>query len=254
MLFSLSNRRHPLYKLGKRRVRQDKRNFQLRALIANRLKVPSEYSFDVVHPGIPLKMYANDRAGCCVISARASQTVRFELLEQKKVISITDKEVLNQYFKETGGSDVGLYLLDSLNAWRSGWKAGGKTYKIKAFAQVDPKSRDNIKQALFAEVGLACGISLPLSSRKEFDSGKAWSTTSGKGSEPGSWGGHCVLVVGYTSIGPVCLTWAQRQQMTWGFFAKYCDEAYVVIDAFNTAKKRKLFNRKKIEELLKLSA
>ena len=250
MLRSFS-KQHPNFKLGKLAVKKDSRNFQLRALIAKRLAVPPEYSFDVAHPGAPLKMYANDNYGCCVISARANQTVRFEIVEQKKVISITDKEVTNEYFRETGGSDTGLYILDSLDQWRkTGWKVGGKTYKIKAYAQVNPKSRDDVKQAIFAEVGIAIGINLPLSAQAEINAGKPWSITSGKNSTPGSWGGHCVLVVGYTTTGPVCLTWGQRQQMTWAWFAKYCTEAYVVIDAINTAKKKKLFNTKKINELL----
>ena len=56
---------------------------------------------------------------------------------------------------------------------------------------------------------------------------------------------------GYTKLGPVCVTWGRKQQMTWAFFNKYCDEAYAIIDAVDTAKKRKGLNAKKIKAYLK---
>ena len=62
-------------------------------------------------------------------SGRAHQSLRFENLEQKSVITITDKDVTKEYFKETGGPDTGLYVLDSLNLWRqieSGRRQGKK--------------------------------------------------------------------------------------------------------------------------------
>ena len=61
--------------------------------------------------------------------------------------------------------------------------------------------------------------------------------TSGPGSRKGSWGGHYVYVPGYTPPGPVCVTWGRKQQMTWAWFAKYCDEAYAVFDAKNRFRK-----------------
>ena len=38
-------------------------------------------------------MFANDTYGCCVISGRAHQSLRFEDIEQSKVIDITDKDI-----------------------------------------------------------------------------------------------------------------------------------------------------------------
>jgi hypothetical protein len=215
--------------------------------IVNPATLPPEYSFDVAHPnsGVPLKMFGNDRYGDCVIAARAHQTLRFEFIEQKKVLPISDKEVLNEYFKETGGGDSGLYILDSLKAWQRGWKAGGKTYKIQVFAEIDRASRNQLKQTIFADIGAVIGVSLPASAMKEFDAGKPWSSTKGRGQD-----GHCVFVVGYTTVGPVCVTWAQRQQMTWAWYFAYADEAYAVIDALNTPKTRRLIDAGKIENFL----
>jgi hypothetical protein len=60
-----------------------------------------------------------------------------------------------------------------------------------------------------------------------------------------------VHVPGYTSKGPVCVTWAQKHQMTWAFFDKYCDEAYAIIDAIDTAKKKKALDAAKLNAFLK---
>ena len=46
------------------------------------------------------------------------------------------------------------------------------------------------------------------------------------------------------------MTWGRKQQMTWAFFGKYCDEAYAIIDAVDTAKKRKGLDAKKIKTFL----
>lgn len=242
---------HPLYKLGRLKPRIDKRTLKLATILRRGLKqLPPEYSFDTKYPGIPLPMFANDQYGDCVIAGRAHQTLRFEFMEQNKVIKITDKDVLNEYFKETGGSDSGLVMLDSLNAWRKGWKVSSKTYKIKAYAAIPPAAKDSIQQTIFSDVGCYVAIDLPLSAQKEFDAGKPWAKTTGPGTTIGSWGGHCVYVVGYTTTGPTCITWGQRQQMTWTWFKKYCVEAYAVIDALNSTKKKQLFNEKAINEFL----
>jgi hypothetical protein len=38
--------------------------------------------------------------------------------------------------------------------------------------------------------------------------------------------------------------------MTWAFFDKYCDEAYAIIDAVNTRKKRRALDERKIRSFL----
>ena len=73
-----------------------------------------------------------------MIAGRAHQTLRFEDIEQGSVLMINDKDITKEYFKETGGVDSGLVVLDSLNAWRhNGWKVGKQTYTIKGFAEVN---------------------------------------------------------------------------------------------------------------------
>ena len=59
-----------------------------------------------------------------------------------------------------------------------------------------------------------------------------------------------MYITGYDPFGPTCVTWGKKQPMSWKFFGKYCDEAYAVIDALNTPKKRRLLDRLKIESFL----
>jgi hypothetical protein len=242
---------HPIYKLGKAAAARDQRNLKFAAILRAPLKLPAEYDFDEKHPGIPTPMFANDEYGDCVIAGRAHQTLRFELIEQKAKLKITDKEVVAEYLKQTGGVDSGLVVLDSLKLWRSrGWRAATKNYKIQAFSELDRKNRSEVKQAIVLDVGVGIGMSLPRSAQSQFQTGKPWKPVSGPSGAVNSWGGHYVFVSGYTKLGPVCVTWGQKQQMTWSFFTKYCDEAYGIIDGVNTAKQKKALDAKALGAFL----
>ena len=229
---------HPYFKLGKASAKKDDRNLKFTAVLRAAPKPPASYDFDSNHPGIPTPMFANDVHGNCVIAGRAHQTLRFENIEQGSVLMISDKDVLKEYFKETGGADSGLIVLDSLNEWRhKGWRVGKHTYKIEAYAQVNYKAKDEVRQAIYADVGLGFGLQLPKAAEKQMQTGQPWDVTSGPNAAPGSWGGHYVYVCGYTPKGPVCVTWGRKQQMTWAWLNKYGDEAYAIFDAKNTFKK-----------------
>jgi hypothetical protein len=242
---------HKFFKLGKAAAKRDKRNFSFAALLKAAPKLPASFDFDTKHPGIPTPMFANDTLGCCVISGRAHQTLRFEDIEQGSVMMITDKDVTKEYFNESSGGDSGLVVLDSLNEWRQkGWKVGKRNFKIQAFAEVNRANQNQMRQAIFADVGVGIGLSLPECAQAEVQAGQPWATTTGPGSAPGSWGGHYVYVCGYTPKGPVCITWGRKQQMTWAWFNKYCDEAYAIFDAKNTFKKA-MIDRAKLKALLK---
>jgi hypothetical protein len=235
---------HKLFKLGKVAAKRDSRNLRLRAVLKAVKKLPAEYDFDKTHKGIPTPMFANDNYGDCVIAGRAHQTLRFEKIEQGSLLMITDKDVLKEYFKETDGEDSGLIVLDSIKLWRkSGWKVGKNTYKIQAFAEINLENNEEVKRAIYADVGIGLGLQLPKTAQEELQTGKPWSTTTGKNSKSGSWGGHYVYVSGYTKIGPVCVTWGRKQQMTWKWFDKYCDEGYAMFDAKDSFKKTEINKR-----------
>lgn len=238
-------------RLGKAPARRDPRNLQLKALLKKAVRLPAEYDFDSKHSAVPTPMYGNDEWGCCVIAGRAHQTLRFELVEQKRILRVTEKEVVDEYLDQSGGADIGLITLDSLRVWRkNGWTAARKRYFIRAFSEVDRRSTEEVKTAIFMNLGVGIGLRLPLNADEELRAGKPWMQISGRGSTPNSWGGHYVYVCGYTKLGPTCVTWGRKQRMSWAFFAKYCDEAYAIIDDMNTARKRAMLDEKKLDAFL----
>jgi hypothetical protein len=229
---------HPLFKLGKAPAVRDRGTVAFVNLLRAAKALPSKYDFDATHPGIPTPMFANDTLGDCVIAGRAHQTLRFEDIEQGSVLMIKDSDVTKEYFKETGGPDSGLVVLDSLKRWQStGWKVGTRSYKIRAFASIEFKKHQQVRQAIYSDVGVGLGVQLPTAAQAQIQAGQPWSVTTGPDAKPGSWGGHYIFVPGYTAMGPVCVTWGRKQQMTWDWLNKYCDEAYAIFDAANTFKK-----------------
>ena len=251
MTIAQGKSRNAYFRLGKGPAKRDPRNLQLRALLKKVVKLPLEYDFDLKHPTVPTPMFGNDQWGCCVISGRAHQTLRFELVEQKKVLPITSKEVVDEYLAQSGGADSGLIMLDSLRLWRKqGWLAAKKRYNIRAFSEVNRARLPEVKTAIFLNLGVGIGLRLPKSAERELTAGKPWTTTTGSGATPNSWGGHYVYVSGYTKLGPTCVTWGAKQQMSWAFFTKYCDEAYAILDDLNTAKKRAAIDGKKLDAFL----
>ncbi len=233
-------------------ARRDKRTLKFAAILKARIVVPKQYDFDEEHAGVPTPMFANDQYGDCVMAGRAHQTLRFELAEQKQVLTISDEDVTREYFRETRGADSGLVVLDSLTEWRTdGWLVGTANYKIEAFSELNLANHDEVKQAIVLDIGVGLGLGLPISARRQFETGKPWDVARGPGGAVNSWGGHYVFVSGYTPRGPVCVTWGRKQQMTWKFFDKYCDEGYVIIDAVDMAKFKKRIDVEKIREFLK---
>jgi hypothetical protein len=138
---------HPggILRFGKRKAKRDDRNLMFAALLKAPPSLPTEYDFDVVHYGIPTPIFGNDQYGDCVIAGRAHQPLRFEKAKKNTLIGITDQDVLREYVSETGGSDSGLIVLDSLKECRrKGWRAAKRRHKIKAFTRIDQGKRSEV--------------------------------------------------------------------------------------------------------------
>ena len=225
-----------ILKLGKQPAKIDPRTFKLASILTKKAVIlPTSFDCDKnLKAKIPLKMFGNDKWGDCVIVGRANQTLRFEYFEQKVVLPITDDEVLNEYWVEQGNlnthPDNGLVLLDALNSWRKkGWTTSGKQYNIYAFAEIDSANHNEVMTGAYQLNGAYIGLNLPTSAQSQFKYHLRWDICK-KNNTPGSWGGHCVYIVGWDAKGPICITWARKQHMTWAFWDKYCDEAYCVVD------------------------
>jgi hypothetical protein len=236
------------YKLGKRPVKIDPRNIKLAKILKILPPIPSEYDFDKAHGNFkfPTDAWGNageDAVGDCVEVASYSHQVRAESIEQSKIISITREDVVNQYFKESGGLDYGLVMLDHMKEWvnnglrvggRKLWclRWGGDLYRADAFAEVNPKSMDEVYAAIYLLYGVQLGIALPMTAQDQI--GKVWDVVDGPGNQPGSWGGHAVDGLAYSKGNWIeCFTWGERQPMTIRFFQKYCDEIYALVDSID---------------------
>ena len=226
-------------RFGKKPARRDRRNFAFRDLVLKAPRLPAEYDFDEHRAAVPTPMFGNDTHGDCVIAGRAHQTLRFEYLEQDRVLGIRTADVLREWRRENGGTEDGLVVLDSLKEWRSlGWTVARARYRIAAFAEVDRARTLDVKRAIVMQVGVGLGLTLPYDAIEQFSAGRTWDVTKGPGGEPDPSGGHYVYCPGYTRRGPVCVTWGRRQPMTWAFFERCCDEAYAMVDARDVAAKR----------------
>jgi YD repeat-containing protein len=237
-----------MFKLGKLKAEFSDQDLMFRNLM-RAVAIPESYDWDVLNANVvPFPMFDNDRLGCCVMSGRAHQTLRFEYQEQRRLITITDSEVEKEYFKETGGYDSGLVVSQSLKKWRTtGWTAAGNNYKIKAYSRLDLYNRSQIKAGMYSDLGVGIGFDVPQSAITQFNAGEPWTVVNNDG---GSVGGHYVYCVAYDSTGITCVTWGQRQFMSWEFWDKYTDEAWAIIDAKDTRHNHGIINFDVIDEFL----
>lgn len=240
-----------MVKLGKKAVKLDRkgRTIKLASILAqpaDELPTPDAFSTDSLAPcPIPLEMLGNDEHGDCVVVAQVNEMERLEACQQLKCLGITKKQTLARYYKLGHPTywnrrpDNGLVMLDALKAWRKGWTINGHLYKIHAFASVDWQDHNEARVATFYLHGLQAGLALPKSAGDQFAKGLPWALDSNypaSQNQRGSWGGHAahspeyVDIMGINAVGPVVLTWARRQQITWAWWDTYCDECYAVLD------------------------
>lgn len=212
--------------------------------------LPEEYDLDAEHD-IPIHTYQNPPENNCVIAGRAHQTLRFELAEQKVLIKITDEDVEREFKKQTTADQPNIDVRPSLDLWRTrGWEAAGQHFKIKAFSKIDPIDPEDIKRMIYINLGVGLGFQLPESAITQFKADQPWVVTRDRAANHG----HYVYVPSYTKNGPVCITWGRKQQMSWEFVDKYCDEAWTIIDDINTPQKKRTLDEEKINEFLKSCA
>lgn len=174
-------------------------------------------------------MYLNDRYGDCVWAGFGHQIEQITRYGQGTTVEITDQDVETGY-ESTGfrpddpSTDQGTNVEDGLSYWR---KTGLGGHAITAYAAVDVSNATEIKQAIGVFGAIGIGFNVPAYAMDQFSSGRPWDVQRTNGRIIG---GHYVLVAGYDATYLYAVTWGKIQAMTWAFFRKYCDEAYVIID------------------------
>ena len=232
----------PNRKLGKRAPRLDKRTLKLSDYVTPALPDPPiRAGYIEKVPSWP--MYLNDELGDCVIAAAGHMIEQWTAYADTEV-RLTDADILKGY-EQVGGyvpgdpnTDNGCDMLSALKHWR---KQGFGGHKIAGFVSVNPLNQKEVEQAVYLFGNVYTGLQLPLSAQSPTHTGAegkpCWSVspvgTFGDGS-PGSWGGHCVPILGYSNDpagypGTMVVTWGALYDMTWKFIRDYVDEMWAVL-------------------------
>lgn len=224
------------FKLGKKKPRFDKRTLQFA-----RYFTTMPYAPQVSHwpNAAPLGMLMNDSIGDCTI-AGALHIERLWSKANNIDYTPTDAEALAAYIAvtasenngvgynpQTGENDNGCSLLDVLNYWR---QIGIGSRKIGAFVQIDPSNHMHVEHASFFFGGLYIGVNLPECAMNNPQNGWYVPKTglTGNGA-PGSAGGHCVSMAGYSKTELDLVTWGMRIPASWEFWDSYVDEVYAAV-------------------------
>jgi len=218
--------------LGKKAPRIDTRTLKLAKYTASLPDPPTDCYFTSKVKNWQGALL-NNTLGDCVPAASGHMIMQWTAYASTEA-TVTNTEILAAY-EAIGGyvpgdpsTDNGCDMLTALNYWR---KSGIAGHKIAAFASLDYDNTKAVKQTveLFANVYL--GLALPLTAQDQVNAGEDWTVDDSNpfNAEPGSWGGHCVPIVGYNASTLVCLTWGALQTMTWDWMLRYADEAYAVL-------------------------
>lgn len=180
-----------------------------------------------------LQMLGNDRYGVCAAVTWANWRLMLSsLLGGASVYpDFSAVEALYRTQNPTfPAEDDGMVLQTLLeDLVRAGGPDGRKPV---AFAQVDPKNRDELKAALAIFGCVWLGIDVQQRNMAEFQQGRPWDHHAG---DP-LVGGHAVLAGGYLgkAISDVRIaTWGAETSLTDSFLANNVEEAWVVIDDLN---------------------
>jgi hypothetical protein len=202
-----------------------------------------------------LGMMLNDSIGDCAIAGPGHAIQHWTAQAGKQVI-LTDDQILAAYEAVSGyvpgnpNTDSGCVLSSVMNYWKS-TGIGGHT--IDAYAGLTPppiKSHTSIWQLIFhggdfktvdnswqTEIrnaayyfgGVVIGLALPIA-LQNYTETDLWDLTPNDDdskTQPGGWGGHCVLLIpGYDEEGITLVSWGREYKATWDFLESYMDEAW----------------------------
>ena len=221
-------------KLGKHVVRHDPRTLLLASYLTTSLPQPPD-SYDVGTKVQSWGMMENDQIGDCTCAAAGHLIMEWTANAKARMVTPADKQIvaaysaITGYNPATGANDNGAQEIDVLNYWRQTGIAG---HKISAYMALEPSNHNHIMDSVYIFGGCYIGVQLPKSAQAQTQNHQPWSVppggTTGDGA-PGSWGGHAVPVVAYDARYITVVTWGALQQMTWTFWAAYCDEAYAIL-------------------------
>ncbi len=184
-------------------------------------------------PAASIGMDGNDDVGDCTCADVDHEVKSAQVAAGNTEVQSTTAEVLAAYSAITGynpadpNSDQGAEMQDVRSYWqRTGFTLGAQVHKVMLFAEIAPSNESLLKWALdqFGAVGI--GIAFPDSAMDQFNAGQPWDVVAG---EPEPTDGHAIAFVGYDDQYLYVATWGVVWRMTWAFYRKYADEAWMVL-------------------------
>lgn len=176
-------------------------------------------------------MLDNDREGDCVEAMILHSLQLWAAWIGWSGLNLADGQGQALYTLITGynpadpSTDNGTSEVDALDFWR---KTGVQGHKLDSYADVNPRSPAEVRAGVYLTGALQAGVALPVSAQRQ----QVWDVAgplTDPDNQPGSWGGHGIPIVAFNAQGPVCITWAGVKQMTWAWFAAYCDELHAPV-------------------------
>ncbi len=193
---------------------------------------PASFGHQGLIPWNAWGMLGNDTVGDCTCAAADHETMLWTT-EGGNAATFVPANTLSDYSAITGynpddpDSDQGAVIRDVL-AYRQKTgmlDAAGRRHKIGAYLALDPAKLDEVLEAAYLFSAVEIGINIPQSAMAQFENDLPWDVTADDGPIIGS---HDVPVVGWNGA-LYCITWGGIQEMTPAFFAKYCEEAWVIL-------------------------
>jgi hypothetical protein len=221
--------RHGKQRLGKLPVKKDRRTLKLAKFLdwKEYHDTPEKVEWSKAVGGF--SMMKNDELGNCAIIGVAN-IVKSWTANERVEITISDDNIVDAYARICGykpvtdEDDNGCVLLDVLNYWKV---IGIDGHKIEGYVSINPKSKREVKAAVHLFGAVYLGLQLPAFAENTDE----WNLPrEGKSYEllPGSWGGHCVVILDADDEYVTVVSWGRLIKMNWEFLAAYADEAYAV--------------------------
>ncbi len=219
---------HSGMKLGRVRACPDPRAPALATLWHAPAEAPAAIDWFSRVPTWP--MMANDTVGDCTAAAIGHVIMQWTCYTDHAPVVMGDDAVLALYSAVSGyvpgdpATDRGALCADMLRYWMGPGVAtpDGGPDRLVGAASVAPADFAAVRAAIATFGNLYTGLALPITAQTE----DIWAAT---GAAPGSWGGHCVPLVGFDTTGPICVTWGALKRMTWDFWRAYAEEAYALL-------------------------
>lgn len=214
---------HSQMKLGKHAAKYDSRTLRLARYMTPELPQPP-FSVDNSGGRTDWGVMCNNVFGLCTIAGCGHALQCWTGCTLPDSVIVSYYELWDGYDPDNPYTDAGGNELDVLTKWRQQGFCG---HRISGFAAVNPRNPTHVEQAIQLFGGIYVGIELPMTAQSQ----SIWdvSPTKGKDANPGSWGGHCVWVLGYDANYLICVTWGRLLKMTWGFWNTYCSEAWAIL-------------------------